>query len=78
MITHGQSIKWDGGSVSVSGCKSSRDARRIALRMAIKSGWRPPRWWECWRWNEHRVDLDFSKIDEHPIEDRRQPQSIET
>lgn len=65
-VYYGQGIAWEGGSVSVAGCKTRREARKIALRMAIKSGWRPPRWWEFWRWSEHPVDLDFTDTSETP------------
>jgi hypothetical protein len=23
------------------------------LRLALLSGWTPPRWWQWWRWNDH-------------------------
>jgi hypothetical protein len=58
-------IKWtdiDGSKSSV--CSDyhfhARDARKEALRMARKWGWTYPRWWQWWRWEDSRPNLDFS------------------
>jgi hypothetical protein len=45
---------------SVKYCLTERDARRSALRLAIRTGYTYPKWWQWWRWSETRPDLDFS------------------
>jgi hypothetical protein len=44
---------------------SVRQARKNALRSAIRMGWKPPKWWQWWRWGEQRVSLDFSVFDQN-------------
>jgi len=52
MTLYEQTIFGPNGSVGVSNCKTRGDAVRAAVRMAIKSGWTPPQWWQFWlpRW----------------------------
>jgi hypothetical protein len=62
-----QSIKWTefGGNrneVMTDYHFTPREARKSALRSAIKSGWTPPRWWQWWRWGDTRVNLDFTDV----------------
>lgn len=61
-------IKWtdiDGSKTTI--CSGyhfyTRDARKEALRTAIKSGWTWPRWWQWWRWDDTRPNLDFTITD---------------
>lgn len=60
-----QSIKWTefGGArneVRTDYYFAPREARKCALRSAIRSGWTRPRWWQWWRWDDTRVNLDFT------------------
>jgi hypothetical protein len=53
----GQQVEWtsfDGrkDSVSVSGCETLAEARQKAFDMAVRSGWKPKRWWQWWRWSD--------------------------
>lgn len=56
MITYGRSIEWNKGSgrtrLEVSECPSREEAFRSVLDWALDSGWRAPRWWQFWRWDE--------------------------
>jgi hypothetical protein len=52
VITHGRTIEWTDGSYGVNGYESSKDAFEAALRGALRSGWKPPGWWQFWRWDE--------------------------
>lgn len=59
-------IKWtdfDGTRHSISsGWRfHMRVARKESLRRAIGFGWTRPRWWQWWRWDDTRPDLDFRK-----------------
>ena len=62
---YGQIIKWcpsPGREKSVSVHSFyERDARKSALRSAIRSGYTRPRWWQWWRWGETRINMDFTK-----------------
>lgn len=58
-------IKWTDFDGTKSSVRSGyhywpRDARKEALRQAIKLGWTYPRWWQWWRWDDTQPDLDFS------------------
>lgn len=55
MPTYGQTITWvadDGtkASVVVEDCDSPEEALHEAMRSARACGWKPPRWWQWWRW----------------------------
>jgi hypothetical protein len=56
LFQYGQTIKWGAESISVSGCKTSYEAISQAVRMAEKSGWTNPRWWQFWGIGETRFD----------------------
>lgn len=56
LFQNGQTIKWGGGSISVSGYKTLDEARFHAVRIAEKSGWSNPRWWQFWRIGETRFE----------------------
>jgi hypothetical protein len=56
-MTYGRTIRWtdfDGTKheLSVGDCASIQEATQAVIDMAKKSGWRPPRWWEFWRWGD--------------------------
>ena len=36
------------GVLTITNCPSRREADAEALRM----GWKPPRWWQWWRWSD--------------------------
>jgi hypothetical protein len=48
----GRVIEWDGKMVEVSGCDSSDECTEAVVRSAARIGWRPPMWWQFWRWRE--------------------------
>ncbi len=56
--SYGCSFSWhrNGGveTYSVSGCASRREAESAILRYLEEAGYRPPRWWEYWRWDEQK------------------------
>jgi hypothetical protein len=56
VATYGQKIIWNTlngrQSVSIEGCATWEEARSEALQMAKGSGWKPPRWWQWWRWGD--------------------------
>lgn len=61
----GCTIRWtdfNGNRYShqVDGYFTPREARKASLRGAIRQGWTYPRWWQWWRWDDTRPDLDFS------------------
>jgi hypothetical protein len=63
MITYGQSIEWtsfDGSKtkITIDGCETADRARNEAVRFAKEQGWTPPRWWQFWRWNDTRINLE--------------------
>lgn len=67
-VVASSTIEWsdrDGSTYSTySGYHFSvREARKYALRSAIKMGWAKPRWWQYWRWGETVPSLDFTAID---------------
>lgn len=46
-----------GGGVEkfeVNGCSSSEEAVSKAYKWADESGWKPPRWWQWWRFGDTR------------------------
>lgn len=49
---------WDGSCeirVSAVDPSPTQDALDLeAWRLALASGWTPPRWWEFWRWTDDR------------------------
>ena len=70
---YGQTIAWrdwGGGehSVSANYFTTQREARKCALRFAVRSGYTYPKWWQFWRWSEPRISLDFSLTEptKHP------------
>lgn len=72
MIRYGQSIRWtslDGSvtEIAVSDCDSAKEARQKAIEFAEASGWRPPRWYEFWRWRDTRIPED-DEIDRAAVE----------
>lgn len=55
-----QSIQWTkfvGGTtrITVGNCDSEEEAIAEAKKYARSLGWRPPRWWEFWRWFDTRL-----------------------
>lgn len=75
----GYTIRWtnrDGNSTEVScdGAFTERDARKSALRSAIRTGWTYPRWWQWWRWNDTRPDLNFQP--DHAASRKSKPSSL--
>lgn len=47
MILHGQTIHGPSGqTVSVGGCPTREEAIWSCVDLAIRSGWRPPQWWQ--------------------------------
>src|SRR5688500_1268034 len=62
-VIYGFTIKWtdfDGSrhEVASTGFHSGLDARRSVIGAARQAGWTPPRWWQWWRWNDTRPDMD--------------------
>lgn len=60
---YGQSIGWHDRSgtftqIEVDGFHTPEDALEEALTVAGELGWKPPRWWQWWRWG----DRDYSKV----------------
>lgn len=53
MVQHSYCIKWNGGSIHVSGFQTAKDARDAARGLAADMGWTPRRWWQFWRIFEH-------------------------
>lgn len=43
-------------------CLTERDARKSALRLAVRTGYTYPKWWQWWRWSETRPSLDFTPV----------------
>jgi hypothetical protein len=58
MTTYGHHIKFSSYhtvyEVSVGGLRSPEEAEQFAWEFARENGYRPPRWWEWWRWGEKR------------------------
>lgn len=53
MIEYGYTVRWDGGNtVSATGCTSIEEAKEKAWQFAIALGYKPPKWWQFWRYNE--------------------------
>jgi hypothetical protein len=57
VVTYGYEIVWrnlrgDRQSCEVSGCRSVAAAKLKAVRLALRLGWTPPRWWQFWRWHD--------------------------
>ncbi len=61
--TYGQRIRWNTPSgsceVSVSECATPEEALREAVKSAWASGWRPPRWWQAYRWSERPLPVGY-------------------
>jgi len=56
-ISYGQVIEWvdrDGTRtrICVKGRSSAREAFEDAVTAAKDMGWKPPKWWQFWRWGE--------------------------
>lgn len=56
MTRYGYTIEWttlEGRqAVTVTDCSTAMEAFEETYRLALKSGWRPPRWWQFWRWGD--------------------------
>lgn len=54
MALYGQTIHGPDGSVSVDNCTTRQVAIEKTVDLAIKSGWRPPKFWQPWlpEWSE--------------------------
>lgn len=66
-VIYGFAISWtdlNGGkrSIKTTGFYTARDARRSVVRAARRSGWTYPRWWQFWRWDDTRPNLDFTDV----------------
>lgn len=56
-IEYGQRVVWSDLSgnvvaVEASGCSTPQEALHEAIASAKAMGWKPPRWWQWWRWDE--------------------------
>lgn len=58
MFTYGAYHVWNDGRdrVEVSGCASQEVAFDSIARMLRRDGWKLPKWWHFWRWNESTPD----------------------
>ncbi len=48
MLTFGRWLEGPDGKVSVSWCDTKEKATMKVVRMARRSGWVPPKWWQFW------------------------------
>jgi hypothetical protein len=63
VTTHGQSIKWTDRrgtvtTVTATQCAAANEAICSAIESATAFGWTYPKWWEFWRWNDTRPQLE--------------------
>jgi len=42
------------GHVEANGQPTLEEAKKRAIKIAIDTGWTPPKWWQWWRWNDTR------------------------
>lgn len=65
-VVYSYGITWtkrDGTVCTTSGTGYyEREVRKQVLRSVIRQGWTYPRWWQWWRWDDTRPDLDFTRI----------------
>lgn len=67
MASYGYQVTWREDrstieTVGVSDAPSLEEARAEAITLAVVYGYRPPRWWEWWRWGEVRQPLHESVL----------------
>ena len=60
-MRYGFIIRTSDGSCTVSKCETRKEAVKSCLDFAIASGWKPPKWWEFWRYNETKMK-DINRI----------------
>lgn len=51
-MTFGYYYHWRGTHIKVSGFHSQEEARASFRRALDLIGYRPPSWWQFWRWGE--------------------------
>ena len=54
MMSYGAYHVWDNGMsrLEISNCPTPADAYDKVAKALYENGWRLPKWWQFWRWDE--------------------------
>ena len=60
MTEYGQKIVWHNFRgdefIAHSSGTDKAEVKTNVLKVAIRMGWTPPKWWQFWRWRDTRIE----------------------